>query len=134
VGAWLLGICKRKVIDHVRRRGRPDTSSGGDLGDDPSDEMFDAKGNWQQDPRFLRGRPEASLEREEFWQAFRGCLQGLSARQADAFTLRELEEMSSDEICNALEISSSNLWVLLHRARLRLTRCMKSHLQRWGDR
>ena len=33
-----------------------------------------------------------------------------------------------------LEVSTSNLWVLLHRARLRLTQCMKSHLERWGDR
>ena len=129
-GAWLLGICKRKVVDHVRRRNRPDTGSGGDFGPDPSETMFDAKGNWRFDPRVLKGRPEGALEREEFWQAFRGCLQRLSQRQADAFTLRELEDLTSDEICKELAISASNLWVLLHRARLSLTGCMKSHLER----
>ncbi len=128
-GAWLLGICKRKVVDHVRRRSRPDAAAGGGLGPDPSEAMFDAKGNWQFDPRLIRGRPDGALEREEFWTAFRHCLQRLSQRQADAFTLRELDDLASDEICKELEISASNLWVLLHRARLGLTRCMKSHLE-----
>ena len=132
-GAWLLGICKRKVIDHVRRRNRPDASAGGDLGPDPSEALFDDKGHWRQNPRVSKNRPERAMESEEFWQAFRGCLQGLSQRQADAFTLRELDELASEEICKELEVSTSNLWVLLHRARLRLTQCMKSHLEKWGD-
>lgn len=132
-GAWLLGICKRKVIDHIRRRNRSDAASGSDLGPDPSEALFDAKGNWKLDPRMLESRPEASLERKEFWDAFRGCLGELSQRQADAFSLRELEGFSTREICKELEISTSNLWVLLHRARLQLTRCMKSCLEKWGE-
>ena len=131
-GAWLLGICKRKVVDHVRRRNRPDTGVGGDLGPDPSEAMFDGKGSWRLDPRILKGRPERAMEREEFWQALRGCLGRLSQRQADAFTLREIEDLTSEEICKELEVSASNLWVLLHRARLSLAGCMKSHLQKWG--
>lgn len=135
-GAWLLGICKRKIVDFIRRRNRPDAATrrvpGGELGSDPSAEFFDAKGNWRFDPRIMKGRPEASLEREEFWQAFRGCLKGLPQRQADVFTLREIEETAGEEICKELEITASNLWVLLHRARLQLTRCMKSHLEKWG--
>ncbi len=131
-GAWLMGICKRKVVDHVRRRNRPDAGTGGDLGPDPSEAMFKANGHWQINPRILKGRPEDALEREEFWRAFRGCLGGLSQRQADAFTLRELEDHPSEEICKELEISTSNLWVLLHRARLGLMGCMKSHLEKWG--
>lgn len=131
-GAWLLGICKRKVIDHVRRRNRPDAAAGDDSGGDPSASLFDSKGNWRVDPRIAKGRPEATLEREEFWQALRGCLDGLPQRQSAVFTLREVDEMSSPEICKELGITSSNLWVLLHRARLFLTRCMKAHLEKWG--
>jgi len=131
-GAWLLGICKRKIVDFIRRRNRPDAAAGGDLGSDPSASLFDAKGNWRLDPRIMKGRPEACLDRGEFWQAFRGCLGGLSQRQADVFMLREVEDMASQEICKELGITTSNLWVLLHRARLQLTRCMKSHLEKWG--
>ena len=129
-GAWLLGICKRKIVDFIRRRNRPDAASGDESGTDPSAGFFDTKGNWRFDPRVTKGRPEASLEREEFWQALRGCLKNLSQRQADVFTLREIDEMASDEICKELGITASNLWVLLHRARLQLTRCMKSHLEK----
>ena len=120
-GAWLLGICKRKVIDHVRYRNRPDAAVGDDSGGDPSASLFDSKGNWRVDPRIIKGRPEAALEREEFWQAFRSCLDGLPQRQSAVFTLREVDEMSSPEICKELGITPSNLWVLLHRARLLLS-------------
>ena len=131
-GAWLLGICKRKLVDFIRRRQRPDAAPGDELGADPSAGFFDAKGNWRFDPRMMKGRPEAVLEREEFWQAVRGCLGRLPQRQADAFTLREIEEMSGEEICKDLGISASNLWVLLHRARLQLMRCMQGRLEKWG--
>lgn len=128
-GAWLLGILKRKIIDLVRRRSRPDAAVGQEDGFDPTDACFDAKGNWRFDPRLARGAPDAALLREEFWAVLRRCLDGLSQRQADVFTLRELEDMTSDAICKELGISASNLWVLLHRARLGLTRCLKSHLE-----
>lgn len=55
------------------------------------------------------------------------CLSALLQRQADVFTLREMEGISSEKICKELELSSSNLWVLLHRARLRLSACIKSN-------
>lgn len=132
-GAWLVGICKRKVIDCIRRRHRPDAGIGGELGEAPWVAFFDAKGNWRIDPRVVKGRPEATMEKDDFWKAFRECLERLSQRQADVFTLRELEGMAGDEICKELGITASNLWVLLHRARLRLTQCMKSHLEKWGD-
>lgn len=126
-GAWLLGICKRKVVDHIRRRNRPDAATGGDTTQDPTEVLFDQKGNWKTDPRAFRGRPENAMEREEFWDAFRQCLRRLSQNQADVFALRELDELTSDEICKELRITASNLWVLLHRARLHLTRCMTSY-------
>lgn len=131
-GAWLLVICKRKIIDTIRRRHRPDASYGGSEDTDPWVECFDAEGNWRFDPRLTKDRPEASLEREEFWQALRKCLRGLPPRQADVFTLREIDDMAGHDICKQLGISASNLWVLLHRARLHLMRCMKSQLEQWG--
>ena len=132
-GAWLLGILKRKIVDCVRRRNRPDSATGAEMGADPSETFFEEKGNWRFDPRVAKMRPDARLERDEFWETFRGCLKGLPPRQADVFSLREMEELSSHDICKELQITASNLWVLLHRARLHLMRCMKTHLERWGD-
>ncbi len=123
-GAWLLGILKRKIVDYVRSR-KLNTSTTAD--EDPTESLFDEKGNWRSDPRIFGIQPDSLLQRAEFWQIFRNCLAGLPQRQADVFMLREMEEISSERICKELEISSSNLWVLLHRARLRLSDCIQSH-------
>lgn len=124
---WLLGILKRKIVDLIRQRNRT-SSLAEDDGGDPSEMFFDHKGNWKPELRSAIRHPLDSLEREEFWQILRGCLQTLPARQSDVFVLREMEDASTEEICKDLEITPSNLWVLLHRARLRLATCMKS---RW---
>ena len=39
--------------------------------------------------------------------------------------MREVMELTTDEICKELQITSSNAWVLLHRARLRLRECLQ---------
>lgn len=86
------------------------------MGADVSEALFDARGNWRVDPRMTQQRPESSLVREDFWQAFRQCLGWLSKRQVDAFTLCEMEGMKSEEIRKEPGITASNLWVLLHRS------------------
>lgn len=124
--AWLLGILKRKIVDYVRQRNRISNLSTGDDGEDPSDSLFDRTGNWRTEFKRGNGRLLDSLERQEFWEVLRKCLTGLPPRQADVFALREMEQLSTDEICKELDISASNLWVLLYRARIRLSICMKS--------
>ena len=128
---WLMGILKRKVIDHVRRRNREVSVDAGDEAD-PAEMLFDRKGGWREDPRFFGGRPDDLLQRDEFWTIFRKCLARLPQRQADAFSLRETQGLSGEEICKVLAISASNLWVLLHRARLQLSGCLKSHGEQPG--
>ena len=124
--AWLLGILKHKIVDVIRGRSKLET--GADATDDITVRLFDQRGNWREDPRVFGPQPGDALERQEFWDTFRLCLDTAPQRQADVFALRELEKKSSEEICKELQISPSNLWVLLHRARLHLANCMKS---RW---
>lgn len=126
--AWLLGILKRKIIDLVRQRARLQTGHSNELGTDPSEALFDQKGSWREDPRLFGRSPAAALENREFWQTFHACLETLPEKQALAFSAREVDSQTSEEICKNLNISTSNLWVLLHRARLGLMRCIKS---RW---
>ena len=127
---WLLAILKRKIIDQFRRRSRMSAVTIGESGDDWVSGLFDSTGHWKADPRFLGTQPSESLEREEFWTAVRDCIGKLPQRQADVFVLRELDEAKSEEICKELEISTSNLWVLLHRARLQLAKCLQG---RWKN-
>ncbi len=126
VRAWLLGILKRKIIDHVRMRQRAISVADIEQSDNITEILFDERGSWREDPRIFGQRPDAALDSEEFWSVLKGCLEGLPERQRNVFVLREIEDTSSNEICNDLEITRSNLWVLLHRARLRLANCIKN--------
>ena len=72
-----------------------------------------------------------SLEQQEFREHFDSCLAGLPSKQASVFVLKEVEQKNSEDICKELGISSTNLWVLMHRARLRLAECIRN---RWDMR
>lgn len=126
---WLIAILKNKIIDHFRRRAREVPLPEGDDPDEAIEAMFNAadENHWTKMPSTW-ANPQAALEQAEFWRIFQDCLAGLPARQARVFALAELEGLATDELCKVLEAGSSNVWVMLHRARLRLRECLE---QRW---
>lgn len=124
---WLVGILKHKIIDHFRK-GKPEILAA-DLAtmENESDaDRMDRSGkkggkgsDWPDDPDKL-------LENKEFWNAFVACLDGLSDTHRRAFALREIDGVKGDEICKILNITSTNLWVILHRARGKLRDCLEA--------
>ena len=70
--------------------------------------------------------PKHAYEQKEFWDVFYGCMSKLKDAMGMAFTLRELEGLSTEEICKELDIKPNNLWVLLHRARTQLKACLEA--------
>ncbi|MCX5658671.1 MAG: sigma-70 family RNA polymerase sigma factor [Planctomycetota bacterium] len=129
---WLIGILKHKVVDHLRRRIR-DRGQGDEPDNDTTEKSaFTWESAWRQPPRrwssAAQEDPASDLERQEFAAALRECLAGVPERAAQAFVLKIVDETDSDEICKVLSITPTNLWVLLHRARLRLRACLE---QRW---
>jgi RNA polymerase sigma-70 factor (ECF subfamily) len=125
---WLTSILKHKVIDLVRKRGRGLPMDAVQLGeeDDSPDGSFNAGGRWI-DPPADWGLPDAALESTQFWRVYQKCCQRMPERHALVFSMREVMDMSTEEICKKLEISTSNLHVILYRARLRLRSCMTKH-------
>ena len=124
--AWLLGILKRKIIDFVRKRNRQQRVGQYEDDHDPTNQLFDAKGNWNKQAIPWSIAPDQRIESSELWQVVRDCLTHLPQGQADVFTLSVMEGMDSDEICESLSITPSNLWVRMHRARLGLAKCVGS--------
>lgn len=121
---WLVGILKHKIIDHFRKHKRMFLSEDLELKEQDPQAFLDRKGNWTVGQSAWITQPETALEMKEFWKHLNGCLEHLSEQQQKVYVLRELEEQSADDICEALEISPSNLWVTLHRARLQLKECL----------
>lgn len=122
--AWLLGILKRKIIDFVRKRNRQAYVTPYDESHDPTNQLFDNRGNWNPGSISWSTSPGQALEASELWKVVHDCLARLPSGQADVFTLSVMEEMGSDEICDQLSITPSNFWVRMHRARLGLAQCV----------
>jgi len=123
VKTWLTGILKHKIIDQIRRQARERPLEEGAEDGDP-DAGWKPDGHWQEFPKNWAD-PERSLEDRRFWEAFERCVAGLPARTARAFTMRELLELDTAEICKELAITETNCWVMLHRARLALRQCLE---------
>jgi RNA polymerase sigma-70 factor (ECF subfamily) len=122
---WLIGILNHKVADILRRRSRERNLNQAETGDEPlEDLLFAADGHWRHPPAAW-GDPDAVLEQQTFWEAFARCLETLPPRQAQAFTLCEMDGVAGAEAGKVLGITATNVWVVLHRARLRLRECLE---------
>ena len=123
---WAVGILKHKIVDASRRQSReqPIASDEGSEAE-AIDALFDAGGSWRELPANW-GDPEKSFEDGRFWEALEHCLEGLPARMARVFLMREVMEQDSEDVCKEMAITPTNLWVLLHRARLGLRECLDS--------
>ncbi len=130
--SWLFGILRNKLVDYYRLQGRevsfPDLET-------PLPEEQGAfgmsglgKDGWVQGlaPKAWE-TPEEVLVNKEFQEVLKNCLQGLPDKVAQVFSLREIDGVPSDEICKDLAVSPNNLWVMLHRARMGLRRCLEVH-------
>ena len=128
VKTWLTGILKHKIIDHMRRQAReqPLISADADSSEaEAVDALFLEDGHWRQPPSNW-GDPDKALENKAFMAVFEQCAKNLPAKSARAFMMREVMEFSTDDICKELEVSTTNCWVILHRARLSLRECLET--------
>jgi RNA polymerase sigma-70 factor (TIGR02943 family) len=125
---WLVGILKHKVVDALRSHQREVTvGDSHDDNADPLDDMaFKPDGHFQERPADW-GNPQQDLQSRQFMAVLEACTDKLPAVQGRLFLMREWLEMSSEEICKELQLTSTNLYVQLHRARLRLRECLELH-------
>lgn len=126
VRSWLCGILKHKLCDYYRKRGRETSFTDLEFLAGECAEKFVPEGYWVHMNGPKEWKPEADevMHRDEFWQTMRDCLSKLPERIATVFMMREMDEIDSKEICATLLISDSNLWVMLHRARMALRECL----------
>lgn len=124
---WLTGILKHKIMDQFRRQQREAPLEAPDevAADDPGmEEFFQDDGHWAEQPHAWR-EPGTLLQQNQFLQVLQECMDRLPSKLARIFMLREIEESDNEEICKELEISPTNAWVMLYRARMGLRKCLE---------
>ncbi|MEP6669015.1 MAG: sigma-70 family RNA polymerase sigma factor [Chthoniobacter sp.] len=125
--SWLVGILKNKVCDYFRKLGRETNFTDLEFFSDEHSDKFDGENYWihERGPSDWKPEGEDAMKRAEFWQTIQGCLAKLPDRVATVFTMREIDDVPSREICATLNITEANLWVMLHRARMALRQCLE---------
>jgi len=116
---WLVGILRHKIYDHLRkscreRAFRHDPTAANDA------ESWDEAALWLHEVAAESQLPSHRIELEEFRENLELALGKLPPRIAQVFQLYEIEERPNREVCARMNISESNLWVMLHRARKQL--------------
>ncbi|WP_339896248.1 sigma-70 family RNA polymerase sigma factor [uncultured Algibacter sp.] len=122
---WLISILKRKIIDHYRKinsiKGKAevrinysDSESEGDWLEERVADPFDKTA-------------EDTLQNNELGEAIHNCLEKLPQKQADVFKMKTILGYETEVICNELNITASNLWVIIHRARTAMADCLKQN-------
>lgn len=123
---WLTGILKHKIIDYFRRKAREPIGDDLETAMQTLEGLFDARDHWQNGPVEWSGSPQDLYEKQEFLKVLDDCISELSSRLASVFILREIVGETTEEICKALDISATNCWVMLYRARMHLRRCIEA--------
>lgn len=121
---WLVSILKRKIIDQYRKmnskKGRAEIRVN-------FYEEGNNKGSWLEErvPQTWGSGIENDIESRELGIAINNCVDALPSKYSTVFKMKTIQNIDTEDICNELDISSSNLWVIIHRARLQLRKCIE---------
>ena len=122
---WLISILKRKIIDYYRKI----NSNKGKAEVHISYRDDDGQGDWLEenaaDP--FDHTAENKMENKELGLAILECLDKLPEKQAAIFKKKTVENFDSEAICKEYNITPSNLWVIIHRARKSMAECLEKN-------
>jgi RNA polymerase sigma-70 factor (TIGR02943 family) len=131
---WLVSILKRKIIDQYRRAAVRKESSF-----EESEAYKVAYGHYFTEDGFMPGDwhkahaprewnlDKSRIEQNEFRRVLLACLGRLPKAWAAVFSMKHMDEESSENICKELNISASNFWVIIHRAKLQMRECLEKN-------
>ena len=128
---WVVGILKHKIIDQFRRARREVSADAALEATEAEtfDELFAPDGHRASMP-LEWGDPERTFEQAQFFEVLQACVDRLPAALGRIFMMREWLEYETGEICKELGITSTNCFVMLYRARMRLRECLEMN---WFD-
>mgnify|MGYP001405737074 CR=1 FL=1 len=124
VKTWLFAILKNKIFDYYKKDLKKSEIT--DCIDD-KDPSFNSFGIWKVYVPNWAKSPNEQLENKELIEVFNNCKDKLKKDQAKVFTMKYLDGIDSEEICKVLDITKSNYWIILHRTRMQLRKCIEDN-------
>jgi RNA polymerase sigma-70 factor (TIGR02943 family) len=120
---WLYLVLKTRILDYYKKKKEVLAS---DLKkEDEEDDYFMDGGHWVKDKMPNEWTTEKMVQSEEFMSVLTDCTDRLTQSQSMVFYMKYIDGEDSDTICMELEISPSNYWVIVHRAKLQLRNCLE---------
>jgi RNA polymerase sigma-70 factor (ECF subfamily) len=125
VRTWLFSILNHKIIDHYRKNVNQPVSTDNQF----FSTFFDEEGSWKMERKPLDWHDEDKhiLDDEGFREVLKRCLDALPPQWSTSVKLKYLMSKNGDEICQELGIAPTNLWQIIHRAKLQLRDCVNSN-------
>jgi RNA polymerase sigma-70 factor (TIGR02943 family) len=129
---WLFSILNNKIVDHFRKQSKSISFSQvlGERHDSSVlEHLFEKNGHWKKKlmPQKWGVSDVHLLDDESFVAILESCMARLPTNWGMAMQLKYLEERDGKEICQELDISPSNFWQILHRAKLQLRQCLEKN-------
>lgn len=132
---WLVSILKNRIVDHYKKAStRNESPMKLQTYDAPSyDHFFESGrvGHWKEESMPKDWAADSGFDSREFYSTLHGCLAGLPEKWRGIFTMSLLEESDSKLVCKEFNLTSSNFWVIMHRAKLQIRECLEKN---WLDR
>jgi RNA polymerase sigma-70 factor (ECF subfamily) len=123
---WLFGILKHKIMDYFRElKKRQSLDLAAEDVSDSHENAYNRDGTWKTPPGDWGLDPEKAAENKQLAAALLRCMEELSDKLRRILILREVDGRDTDEICKDLGIQPTNLWVILHRARSQMRKCLE---------
>jgi RNA polymerase sigma-70 factor (TIGR02943 family) len=128
---WLFSILNRKIADYYRSH-QSDFKNYADphiaAAEDQTAAIFSSDGHWENmDPDPIWEDEKSLLDRPDFHQKFQACLEDLPVLWREVIHSKYIQGLGGQEICQALDISTTNYWQITHRAKLLLKTCIETY-------
>lgn len=115
---WLISILKNKIIDSFRKKKIFIEEVG-------ADNFFDENGHWKNKPLAIGIEDGNYLENKELSKVLKECINKLPELWLAVFSLKYIDDNSTNLICSELNITKSNYWIIMHRSKLSLRACLQ---------
>lgn len=128
---WLLSILKNKIADYYRQKYRQAELLSEQ---DNSESLFDQYGRLKTPCSSIQWRmDEELLDDPQFLQALHGCIEALPKKMSTVVELKYMDGRDSKKVCEKLDITQSNFWQIMHRAKLLLKTCLENKWFKTGS-